>query len=119
VEPPVLSSASEMKICSNAARTTGAASTASIGSESPSLPHKARQRATFGNTSAQGYGRSGPAITTSWISPPPAATMRVRSGPTLTQVPVESLKSSASRPSNMTPRARSAGSTKRMASPSL
>jgi hypothetical protein len=43
--------------------------------------------------------------------------MRARSGPTLTKVPVDSLKSSAVRPSNSRPRCGSAGSIQRTASP--
>ncbi len=53
--------------------------------------------------------RSWPAITTSWMAPPPACTISVRSVPTLTQVPVVSLKSSATRPSNTRPGARIVG----------
>ena len=47
--------------------------------------------------------RSCPAMTTSCARP--AACIRIfeRSGPTLTQVPVESLKSSARRPLNISP----------------
>ena len=41
----------------------------------------------------------------------------MRTAPTLTQVPVESLKSSATRPSNTMPFAGSAASAKRTASP--
>ena len=58
-----------------------------------------------------------PAMTTSCTSGSPAAMILARSGPTETKVPVESLKSSAMRPSNMKPRPGSAGSIGLAASP--
>ena len=68
-----------------------------------------RQASRSGNTSAATSSRSGPASTTSRTSGAKCAMKAARSGPTLTQVPVASLKSSASRPSNSRPLAGSAG----------
>ena len=45
-----------------------------------------------------------PVMTESITQGAPAWAMRARSGPTLTKVPVDSLKSSAVRPSNIRPR---------------
>ncbi len=58
-----------------------------------------------------------PATTTSCTSGAPSRTMRARIGPTLTKVPVDSLKSSAMRPSNSSPRCGSPGSMNCTASP--
>ena len=58
-----------------------------------------------------------PATTTSCTQGSPAAMMRARSGPTETKVPVESLKSSAVRPSKAKPRPGWAGSIGLIASP--
>ena len=58
-----------------------------------------------------------PAMTTSCTSGSPAAMIFARSGPTETNVPVESLKSSAMRPSNAKPISGRAGSIGLAASP--
>jgi hypothetical protein len=70
-----------------------------------------------GNTSAPISLRSWPVITTSCASGASAETTFTRSVPTLTQVPVVSLKSSATRPSKTTPRSGSASSASSPASP--
>ena len=70
-------------------------------------------------TSAEISSRLMPAITTSRTSGAQAATKRARSGPTLTQVPLASLKSSAMRPSKSKPLSKSSGSTGFSASPNL
>ena len=62
-----------------------------------------RQASRSGNTSAVTSSRSAPASTTSRTSGAKCAMNAARSGPTLTQVPVASLKSSARRPSNSKP----------------
>ncbi|MNY82090.1 hypothetical protein D3C86_2240060 [compost metagenome] len=61
--------------------------------------------------------RSRPVMTTSRISGAQAAMTPDRTAAKLTQVPVESLKSSVTRPSKTRPREISAGSAKRTASP--
>ena len=78
----------------------------------------AAQRAGSGRPAPTTKSRSWPAITTSCTSRAPCARIRARSGPTLTHVPVESLKSSASRPSKISPLPDRSGSTNRIASPS-
>ena len=72
-------------------------------------PASSRHAARFGKISAPTKSRSWPAITTSCASRRPARGSCARSGPTLTQVPVDSLKSSASRPSKTSPLPRIAG----------
>ena len=68
-------------------------------------------------TSAPSSAPSWPVSTASRISPAPAETSAVRTAPTLTHVPVASLKSSATRPSNTIPLRGVSGSRKRPASP--
>jgi len=60
-----------------------------------------------------------PDITTSRTSGAQAAIKRARSGPTLTQVPLASLKSSAMRPSKSNPALRSSAAAGLIASPNL
>ena len=64
----------------------------------------ARQPSRSRMTMAASSSRLMPAITTSRTSGAQAATKRARSGPTLTQVPLPSLKSSEMRPSKSKPR---------------
>src|SRR5580704_9579414 len=78
-----------------------------------------QQASASGNTSAVMSSRSPPASTTSRTSGAKCAMNAARSGPTLTQVPVASLKSSARRPSNSRPFDGSAGSANLTASPIL
>ena len=68
-----------------------------------------RQPSRSRTTSAEISSRLMPAITTSRTSGAQAATNRARSGPTLTQVPLASLKSSAMRPSKSKPASKSSG----------
>ncbi len=60
-----------------------------------------------------------PAMTTSRTSGAQAAIKRARKGPTLTQVPLASLKSSAMRPSKSKPASKSSASAGLIASPNL
>src|SRR4051812_44745570 len=78
-----------------------------------------RQPSRSSTTSAETSSRLMPAMTMSRTSGAQAATKRARNGPTLTQVPLPSLKSSPMRPSKSKPALRSSGSTGLSASPSL
>jgi hypothetical protein len=60
-----------------------------------------------------------PAMTTSRTKGAQAVTKRARNGPTLTQVPLASLKSSPVRPSKSNPASKLSGSTGFSASPIL
>src|SRR5258708_3537489 len=80
--------------------------------------HIAGQQRT-GASSAEISSRLMPAITTSRTNGAQAAMNRARSGPTLTQVPLASLKSSAMRPSKSNPALKSPGSAGFSASPNL
>ena len=93
----------------NASRTFGSA-------RSP-LSASGRHASRSGKIKAVTSSRSWPAMTASLASGASAETSAARNGPTLTQVPVASLKSSAMRPSNRKPPEASPGVAKRTPSP--
>lgn len=97
-------------------RNAGAASTSAAGA-SAATPATARHASSRGKISTPTSPRLIPATTTSSTHGSPAAITRARSGPTDTKVPVESLKSSATRPSNANPSPGCAGSIGFTASP--
>ena len=84
---------------------------------SVSPPHTRSASPAFNQPSAPAYASSCPAMAASDSTPPHADTSAPRSAPTRTKVPLESLKSSASRPSNISPWFGSSSSTSLPASP--
>ena len=86
-------------------------------SVSAGRPASFRHSSNRGNSNTPISDRFSPVTTTSWMHGLPSAMTLARSGPTLTNVPVSSLKSSAIRPSKSSPSFGSCGSTQRTASP--
>ena len=101
------------------ARTRESASTAEAGASGARPGASLRHASMSGKISAATSSRSGAASTASRTNGAHSAINPARNGPTLTQVPVASLKSSASRPSNTRPFAGSSGSSNFSASPIL
>ena len=116
VAPPLAFRFNAASHAANAARTAGARST-SVTDASAASPASARHASTRGNTSKPMSSRLIPVTTTSCTYGAPVDTAFARNGPTLTNVPLLSLKSSVSRPSNSSPSSGRSGSAKTPASP--
>jgi len=118
VDDPVAVARNLVSRSRNAATISGSAAVAAR-SSSGSVGLIRRQPSRSRITSADTSSRLMPDITTSRTSGAQAATNRARNGPTLTQVPLASLKSSAMRPSKSKPAWKSSETAGLSASPNL
>ena len=98
-------------------RAHGAERSTSRAAASAGSPASLRQLSMRGKMRTATWSRFRPAMTASWTKGAPSVVTRARSGPTLTNVPVDSLKSSANPPSKMNPRCGLSGSRGFSASP--